>query len=167
MSLPKLSRQPIRPDKEPGAEQEIWFPDWSCFCCHDSGKILSSLVEVIIPDYDRKRDLQVRCQHPRCATGKSYAGDRQYDQRFSPAMCVELEKIERSHWKDYVHDARTALKLKAAIAELSRSKGRSKPRTENNEREIQQRKAEIEAISHEKWIAQGKEYFGESINEFG
>ena len=148
MDLPKLPRQPIRPEREPGAEQEIWFPDWRCFCCHDSGRIRSSLIELIIPDYNRQRDLMGRCQHPRCEAGKDYAGNFQYDQRFSPAICIELDKIERAHWKDYVHDVRAAIKVRSAIAELSAAKARlaarSKSRTENDEREIQQRKAEIE-----------------------
>lgn len=145
-ALPKLSRQPIRPEHEPGAEKEIWFPDWRCFCCHDSGKVLSSLVELIIPDYDRQRDLLVRCQHPQCEKGQDYAGDRQYDQRFSPGICIELDKVERGHWKGYIHDVRAASRVRAAIAQLSASKARpgATPRTENDEREIQQRKAEIE-----------------------
>jgi hypothetical protein len=166
MDLPKLPRQPIRPEREPDAEQEIWFPNWWCFCCHDNGYVQRSGVLLIIPDYNWRHDKLVRCQNPRCEAGKDYAGNPQYDQRFTAGICVDLDKIERSHWKNYVLDARSAAKAASAIAKLTNAKGRSKPRTENDEREIQQRKAEIEAITHEQWIDQGQQYFWGNLNEF-
>jgi hypothetical protein len=49
--MKKFPREPMRPDKEPGAEVEIWQPRWNCFCCHDSGIVhhhLAALVSMVM-----------------------------------------------------------------------------------------------------------------------
>lgn len=169
MTLPKFSRQPIRPDKEPGADREIWFPSWKCFCCHDYGTVQLPLILLIIPDYNHHRDKAVRCQNPRCEAGQQFANDENYDQRFTIGICTELDKIGRKDWANYLDDARQRARAKAAIVQLTGNKAMpgSKPRTENDNREIQQRKADIEAITHEQWIAQGQQYFQGHLEEYG
>ena len=167
--LPQLPREPIRPDKEPNSEgQEIWKPDWQCFCCHDFGTVHLPLIFHIISDYDKNRDKPIRCQHPRCESGKLFAGNCNYDQRFIAAICVELDKIERRNWQDYIDEKRSQIALKKSLENLVKTKTMpgSKTRTTNDNREVEQRKAEIEAITHEQWIAQGQKYFDGHLDEY-
>lgn len=96
MNLPKLPRQPIRPDKEPDVDQKIWYPDWQCFCCHDSGFVIPLLAKQVIPDYNANRDKKAACY--RCEAGSLYSGCEEYDQRFNRLICKELDKIERDNW---------------------------------------------------------------------
>lgn len=101
--LPQLPREPIRPDREllPN-DKEIWQPEWRCFCCHDSGTVTQNLSQLIIPDYDHRRDKLAACQHPRCEAGRSFRGDSNYDQRFSAEICTSLDAHSRSAWRKTV-----------------------------------------------------------------
>jgi hypothetical protein len=96
MSLPKLNRQPIRPDKDKGVDAEIWYPDWRCFCCHDTGIVRPKLAQLVIPDYDYDKDLHPACY--RCDAGSTYTHCEEYDQRFNRGICGELDRIERESW---------------------------------------------------------------------
>jgi ABC-type proline/glycine betaine transport system substrate-binding protein len=60
--MKKLPRFPMRPEKESEAEVEIWQPNWKCFCCHDSGIVVSHLAAMVIEEFDFKRDKPPRCQ---------------------------------------------------------------------------------------------------------
>ena len=101
--LPQLPREPIRPEREQlPDDQEIWQPDWLCFCCQDSGTVTQNLSQLIIPDYDHHRDKLAACQHPRCEAGRSLRGDSNYDQRFSAEICTRLDAHSRSAWRDTV-----------------------------------------------------------------
>jgi hypothetical protein len=100
MSLPKLNRQPIRPEMETDAEdKEVWKPTWRCFCCQDTGTVRPLLASLVIPDYDFSRDLSVVCQNPRCIAGTDYRSNDNYDQRFTAGICSELDKINREDWR--------------------------------------------------------------------
>lgn len=169
MELPKLPREPIRPDKEPDADPEIWKPQWKCFCCHDYGTVCTKLVKIVIPDYDHHRDKEVRCQHPRCEKGKQYASNPQYDQRFTAAICIELEKIERSEWQKYVDNKRKRIQVKKLTESLAKAKAMpgTHDRTDNDNREVLLRKQNIEAISHDQWIAESQRYFDGHLDEYG
>lgn len=96
MSLPKLSRQPVRPDKESSVDAEIWYPEWRCFCCHDTGIVRPKLASLVIPDYDYDKDLHPACY--RCGAGSVYTNCEEYDQRLTRGICGELDRIERENW---------------------------------------------------------------------
>ncbi len=100
MSLPKLNRQPIRPEMETDAEdKEIWKPTWRCFCCQDTGIVRPLLASLVIPEYDFARDLSVVCQNPRCSAGSDYRSNENYDQRFTAGICSELDRLNREDWR--------------------------------------------------------------------
>lgn len=96
MNLPRLPRQPIRPDLESDIDREVWKPEWKCFCCHDSGIVMSKLAELVIPDYDDKRDKPVACYL--CNEGSLLHGNEAYDQRFTRGICSQLDFNERDDW---------------------------------------------------------------------
>ena len=157
MSLPKLPREPIRPEKEPDVDNDIWLPEWKCFCCHDYGRVSPHLASLVIPDYDHWKDKPPACQ--RCSKGSDKVGSFEYDQRFNRSICNELDKIERDNWTQTIKSQQKHILDLKKLA-LSRTMPGAGERTANDEREIRQRKQEIEAISHEKWLAMSNEYLG-------
>ncbi len=93
------------PDKEPGAEVEIWQPDWNCFCCHDSGIVHHYLAALVIDGYDFNLDKLPRCHNPGCTSGSHYDGEvlaPSVDYRLTAEICQELDAIERKNWRDYL-----------------------------------------------------------------
>jgi len=89
----------MRPEKEPGAEVEIWQPDWNCFCCHDSGIVHHYLAALVIDGFDSNLDKLPRFLAP------------SVDYRLTADICQELDAIERENWRDYVQKKRLALKV--------------------------------------------------------
>lgn len=103
--MKKLPRAPLRPEKEPGAEIEIWQPDWKCFCCHDCGIIVSHLAALVIDGYDCFRDKLPRCSQSGCEAGSQYDSDAvapSVDYRIDAATCQQLDSIERNAWRKTV-----------------------------------------------------------------
>lgn len=112
--LKKLPREPMRPEKEPGAEVEIWQPDWNCFCCHDSGIVHHYLAALVIDGFDSNLDKLPRCHNPGCYAGGNFDGEvlaSSVDYRLTADICQELDAIERENWRDYVQKKRLALKV--------------------------------------------------------
>lgn len=100
--MKKLPRLPMRPEQEPGADSEVWKPTWKCFCCHDYGIVRSHLAEIVIDSYDFNRDKLPRCQNHGCSAGSHYDSSAFagcIDYRLNPAICQELDAIEREAWR--------------------------------------------------------------------
>lgn len=81
--------------------------------------------------------------------------------RFTAAICQELDRINREHWRQATQQQfeRYKKQLDIATGQISKSHSlASSDRTSNDDREVQQRKAEIESISPEQWGAMNKAY---------
>lgn len=83
--------------------------------------------------------------------GRDFLGSENHDQRFNRSICSELDKIERDNWTQTVRSKQKHI-LELKKLALNRGMPGSRDRTANSEREVQQRKQEIEATSHEKWM---------------
>ncbi|MDK2411895.1 hypothetical protein QHH11_24575 [Aphanizomenon sp. PH219] len=146
--LPQFDRLPLNPQLE--EEKEIFYPHWNCFCCQDSGFIQHHLVRKIIPDYNYNRDKNVACQNPSCKSFHEKWGNihlENFDTRFLPAICQKLDLFSRENWRNTVKiqiDTRS-LSQKMSIRKVNR--------TENENKEVQERKREIEAIPHEQCMS--------------
>ncbi len=163
MKLPRLTPEPIRPELEAEIGKQIWQPRWNCFCCQDTGKVVLWLVRRVIPEYDSNRDKPVACQLPRCEAGQDFKNDENFDQRFTPGICAELNWLNQENWRETIKAQFEGMqKAKANMDTLAR--GMKMPgargRSANDEREVQQRKQEVEAIPQEKWLAMANEYLG-------
>jgi hypothetical protein len=80
--------------------------------------------------------------------------------RFSQAICQQLDMHERTAWRLTVE--RKAIDIRSLASKKSMPKveyldGRNR-RNANDEREIQQRKAEIEAIAPEDWLKMAHQF---------
>ena len=102
MNLPRLPRQLARPSAQ--LDKQLWQPQWNCFCCSDTGMVRLNLVQMIIPDYCAREDLRVACQNPGCEASLEFKGDANFDQRFTAAICIQLDKLNRQDWKQTVED---------------------------------------------------------------
>lgn len=170
--LPTFEPLPlIPPQKE--EEKELFYPQWHCFCCQDSGIVAANLVKLVMPNYDDNRDKWVACQNLGCKRfNERWSGVTldNFDTRFLPAICQKLDTKNRENWRSTVEHQASVLKL----AKKLRMPG-SHHRTENDERKIQQRKAEMEsqyaleglsqeqsaeAITSSESIAMSKKYMG-------
>jgi hypothetical protein len=162
-NLPRLHRQPIRPDKEPGVDLEIWSPDWKCFCCHDSGVVRPKLASLVIPDYDPNADKPPACY--RCDAGSYLTSCEEYDQRFHRGICNELDRIERNDWTETIKaKQQQILDLKS----LSRSKSiRQRDRTSSEEMEAQRRHEEACNAAPEKLREMARAYLGDEYMKGG
>jgi hypothetical protein len=145
--MKKLSRSPMRPEHEPGTLVEIWQPSWKCFCCHDSGIVVSHLARIAIEGFDFNRDKLPRCQNQGCEEGSHWDGDSVthcVDYRLTPAICQELDSIERSNWR-----RTTEFKQKQIlehVAQLSQKKSlRHRERTPEEEMSARQKHAAVVA----------------------
>lgn len=81
--------------------------------------------------------------------------------RLTAAICQELDRIERGHWRETTQQQFEKYKKQLDIATNDIAQSRNlavSNRTSSDDREIQQRKAEIEAIVPEQWEAMNKEY---------
>lgn len=154
--LPQLPRYVAQPEKEE-ADKEVWFPSWSCFCCHDSGFVRDLLVLSVIPDYNPLFDRPPVCQA--CPTGIDRANPDIHDLRFTRKTCVTLDKIERLNWTTSIKAQQQLIVDTKALASKMAMPG-TRDRTDNDNREVQQRKQHVEAISHEEWLAASNQYLG-------
>ena len=105
--IKKIGRDPIRPDKEPCAEIEIWQPCWKCFCCHDRGIIVAHLAKMAIDGYNPNHDKLPRCVAPGCNSGEQFDSEqlsKSVDYRLDAAICQELDAIERTSWQQTIKD---------------------------------------------------------------
>jgi len=103
--LPRFERQLMRPARQTEEElgREIWFPNWKCFCCHDTGVVNPRLVALVIPDYNLDKDKLPCCQNSTCTEGQKYIKNPKLatslDWRFSDRLCQKLDAIEREEWR--------------------------------------------------------------------
>lgn len=129
--MKKFSRAPVRPQKELQTETELWQPDWSCFCCHDTGIIVPNLASLIISDYDPDRDKLPRCTQPGCRSGSHYDSEAiraTTDYRIDAATCQELDSLERENWRTTllaqskrIQDAALALAKEKSLRQRDRT----------------------------------------------
>lgn len=158
--LPIFERLPIN-EKTENDDKEIWQPKWNCFCCQDTGLIYRHLIELIIPNFDPNRDRIPVCQG--CNKFDNYHL-KEYgvlDLRFDLYICKKLDAIARDGWKRTTLSQFEKYKNQLDIATGAIAQSHSLAvtnRTSNDEREVQQRKAEIEAITPEQWEAMNKTY---------
>lgn len=155
MKLPELPPEPIRDEDKPGYQKEIWQPSWHCFCCEDTGIVRSRLAAIVIRGYDFNRDRLPICQAPGCNAGMKWLHlEGNIDMRLTAAICQELDRISREDWQKTTQ--KNFVNLKSLSQKLAMPG--SKERTEQDNREVQQRKAEVEAISHNQWMNMRKAY---------
>ncbi|WP_414553054.1 hypothetical protein [Anabaena sp. CCY 0017] len=138
--LPQFEPIPLRSEEE-NQEEEIFYPRWRCFCCQDSGLVAQDLVRLIMPQYNPDRDKWVLCQAGHCDASKRWENVpiENFDTRFIPSICQKLDLINREQW-------RNSVKQQINIRQLAKKRKMpgSSERTENDNREVQQRKQEIE-----------------------
>jgi hypothetical protein len=162
MKLPEFSPEPVRHEDQPGYQKEIWQPSWKCFCCRDLGIVDPHLTRLVMPKYNSDRDRNPICQAPGCNQGANWLHlEGNVDMRFTSAICQELDRINRGHWREATQQQFEKYKKQLDIATGAIAQSRNlavSNRTSSDDREIQQRKAEVEAIVPEQWEAMNKEY---------
>lgn len=153
--LPKLERSPILPNER--EDKEIWQPRWNCFCCQDTGQIQAHLVRLIISDYDPNRDRIPVCQGCNKFDRHNLRDYGVLDTRFDLFLCKKLDAISRADWKQVTEKQFEMFKQRVNQIAKTHSLA-SGDRSLNDEREVAQRKAEIEAISAQEWKAMSESY---------
>ena len=123
--MKKFLRNPMRPEKEPEVEIELWQPGWRCFCCHDSGAIAPNLAALIIDGYDPNRDKILLCCNHGCEAAARYDSeilDASVDRRIDALTCQQLDSLERDNWRQtmFVHGRRCA--AEKAAQDLAKEK---------------------------------------------
>lgn len=165
-NITKLPRQPLRPDKEPGQEIEIWQPCWRCFCCQDPGNVANWLVRSVIPDYDNHRDKLVACQRSGCTKGEYYLNNENYDQRFNAGLCAKLDALNRQSWQRTV--LQKQLRIQEKANQLARHMSlRKRDRTSSEEMEVQRRHEEVCNADPNRLAAMAQEYLGQDYYKDG
>lgn len=144
--LPKLERQPMRREDEPGYEPEIWQPNWECYCCRDTGLINQNLVLMVIPNYNHSKDKLPVCQN--CNIGNRFWEQvpESIDDRLNQTICQQLDLIERENWRQTTKNTFEKYKSKAqrAIKELSDTKSlRKRDRLPEEELEAVRKHEEV------------------------
>ncbi|MBO3458497.1 hypothetical protein G7B40_024940 [Aetokthonos hydrillicola Thurmond2011] len=155
--LPNFEPLPLRKPKT--EEEELFYPKWHCFCCSDSGIVRSHLVHLVMPNYNPDHDKWVACQNWDCTKFNDRWGNidiSNFDTRFLPGICQKLDLKHRQDWQQTITIQIEIKKLASSLKMPG-----SSDRTENSEQEVQQRKAEIEAISPEQWESMRKDYLGD------
>lgn len=160
--MKKFNRTPMHPEKEAEVETEIWQPNWNCFCCHDSGIIAPHLASMIIDGYNFDKDKLPRCVAPGCRSGSQYDSDalrQSVDYQVDALTCQQLASIERDDW---IQITKTKQKRIVELKQLTDKLAMpgSRDRTPNDDREVQQRKQNIVAISHEEWLEIANQHSG-------
>jgi hypothetical protein len=154
--LPAFEPIPIREQID---NQQDFYPTWKCFCCHDSGKIQKHLVKQVIPNYNSDIHLWVACQNTSCNKFRENwcgADPKNFDMRFSPLTCQKLDLIERENWYQTIDNKEEIIKQVKIISQKLKMRG-VKDRTENDNREVQQRKQDAENYD---WSTASKVYWG-------
>ena len=101
LELDSLPRENMREEEAEQGEQ-LWAPNWNCFCCSDSGFIKDRLIRLVIPDYRPDKDKLPICNN--CTAAARFSGSQimdSCDTRFSVALCYKLDKINRKCWEDW------------------------------------------------------------------
>ncbi len=126
MKLPKLSREIIRQEDQPGYSPELWQPSWNCFCCHDTGTVNPHLAKQVIEGYKLDKDKIPRCQNPCCNAGENLDSldSDMVDYRFTSAICQQLDAIHREDWRQTTRIQSDLIKEK--IADLAQQKSLKK-----------------------------------------
>ncbi|NEO33218.1 MAG: hypothetical protein F6K36_22890 [Symploca sp. SIO3C6] len=123
MDLPQLPPMPMRPEDEPGYSKEMWQPQWRCFCCHDTGIVVSHLAAMVIKGYDANHSKLPLCQNSNCCAEAGVPEEYNHclDFRLNGEICAELDRIERQSWRDWAkerHQMLTQINTKvSALAE--------------------------------------------------
>lgn len=164
MTLPKLSRQLVRPEKQPSFDSEIWQPDWKCFCCHDSGIVRPKLAALVIPGYDHDKDLHPVCH--RCGQGSAIEGCAEYDQRLTRGICEELDRIERDSWTKTIKAQLPQQFLETRILAQKMSL-RKRDRTPDEDLVCQQRHEEVVSADPKKLRTEARAYLGDQFMKDG
>ena len=168
--MKKLPRNPMHPEKESDAEVEIWQPTWKCFCCHDSGIVVSHLAATVIEGFNSNRDKLPRCQNPGCKSGSHWDSDNIthcVDYRLTSGICLQLDAAEREAWRETLLMQRQH--LKARLNELKEQEQKLaqkmkmpgvRDRTEDDNREVAIRHEEILNADPQFLAAAAQEYLG-------
>lgn len=103
MKFPKLDPLPIEADPR----KENLFPTWKCFCCHDTGLVVSHLVKRVIEGYDSHTHKPVICSN--CDASEKFESVLEdypdtFDLRFNAEVCNRLSCVERTNWLRTVED---------------------------------------------------------------
>lgn len=150
-NMPKLEREPMRPEEEPGFDKPIWKPTWKCFCCHDVGIVWSYLASIVIEGYDFSRDKIPLCQNPNCHAGdhliKNPLTRSCLDLRLNASICQKLDEFERDTWEKWARERQEKSKeINAKVVALADAKSlRERARTPSEELEVQQKHEEVRA----------------------
>ena len=169
-NLPRLLRLPrpkhpnfTEPEKEPEEDRELFQPHWRCFCCQDSGLVVDP--DWIIERYDPRLDPAALCQKLGCTVGSHFVDRGIVDERFSPALCSQLDAIKRKDWQDTARNQQIYKKsqhekvMEAELAAQMQMPG-SGDRTSLDEEQRQQKIDEVAAVAAEDWQKMSKEYLG-------
>ncbi len=148
LDLPCFERELMRPKREEDLElgKEIWFPNWNCFCCHDTGLVNPNLVKLVIKDYNLDRDKLPICQNPGCFANKNYASNTSIssslDWRFDEELCQKLDLIHRQEWQ--LEKKRTISQLESKIIDLAQAKSLRRTKRSQLENEMAAQNHDIE-----------------------
>ncbi|NEP02039.1 MAG: hypothetical protein F6K58_25955 [Symploca sp. SIO2E9] len=167
MDLPQLPPMPMRPEHEPGYSKEIWQPQWRCFCCHDTGIVVSHLAAMVIKGYNANRSKFPLCQNPNCHAEVGIPEEYNHclDFRFNGEICAELDKRERQSWQDWTKGRQQRLsELNTKVSALAEGMSlRKRQRTPSEEIEAQRRHQEVldeythESVAHRENFSVGAE----------
>jgi len=143
-SIPKLQR--LRHPKVIQQEKQIYQPSWDCHCCRDSGLIVWP--DKVIDGYHELEDLPVLCNRPGCSAASQWRG-MGLDERISPEVCQLLHDLSVEDWKVTVKLQWSRAKQIAEqihhLAQIKSLRPEGCERTDNDEREIQIRKENVQA----------------------
>ncbi|MBD2039691.1 hypothetical protein [Microcoleus sp. FACHB-672] len=144
-NLPKLEPAYNRRQDCPDYTEQIWQPNWRCFCCEDRGIVAASLARLVIDGYNYERNLLPVCQRRGCYEANKWEHLKDdLDFRLTVEICGELDKISREDWKEVAkNNYRRIIDFKTLTTRLT-APG-VKDRTHNDEREIAIRKQESQA----------------------
>ena len=100
----KLPPLPMRREDDPNYEPEIWQPDYSCFCCEDTGFAIHA-AKMFIEGYSVVKHKFPVCQNRGCEEGKKFgqvpALKYSLDWRLDAAMCAEADQARREAWREW------------------------------------------------------------------
>ena len=100
----KLPPLPMRREDDPNYEPEIWQPDYSCFCCEDTGFAIHA-AHMFIEGYEVERHKFPVCQNRGCEAGKKFgqvpALKYSLDWRLDASMCASADRARRKAWREW------------------------------------------------------------------
>lgn len=120
----KLSKAPLPTKQELKIEDTL--PKVKCHCCNDTGKIQTSLVKMVIENYDPVNDKDPICLRKNCGMGLKFISLIQMglvDTRFTQDMCDELHEIGKSQKEKSVNVKPENCNVEELIEKMSMKKG--------------------------------------------